>query len=91
MATELEYSVIVRYKTNLVSKYRLGLSVNEKMNIRDKASRYIVDHQLLYVVEKEKNLGFDKKRRVIVNEEEKKKILSISHSGIDGMHLGRDN
>ena len=39
MATEQEYDDILRYKTN-TTKYRPGLSDNEKRNIRDKASRY---------------------------------------------------
>ena len=90
MATELEYEDIVRYKTSTDSKYRPGLSDNDKRNIREKAARYVLHHQLLYVVEVDKDLGTEKKRRVIVKEEEKKTILTMCHSGIDGMHFGRD-
>ena len=72
MATELEYEDIVRYKTSTDSKYRPGLSDNDKRNIREKAARYVLHHQLLYVVEVDKDLGTEKKRRVIVKEEEKK-------------------
>ena len=90
MATELEYEDIVRYKTSTDSKYRPGLSDNDKPNIREKAARYVLHHQLLYVVEVDKDLGTEKKRRVIVKEEEKKTILTMCHSGIDGMHFGRD-
>ena len=41
MATELEYEDIVRYKTSTDSKYRPGLSDNDKRNIREKAARYV--------------------------------------------------
>ena len=51
MATEQEYSDILRYKTNSTAKYRPGLTDNEKRNIRDKAARY--------VLEKEQTLGCD--------------------------------
>ena len=88
--SELEYEDIVRYKTSTDSKYRPGLSDNDKRNIREKAARYVLHHQLLYVVEVDKDLGTEKKRRVIVKEEEKKTILTMCHSGIDGMHFGRD-
>ena len=57
MATELEYEDIVRYKTSTDSKYRPGLSDNDKRNIREKAARYVLHHQLLYVVEVDKDLG----------------------------------
>ena len=43
--------------------------------------------RLLYVVE---NLGSNKKRRVIVNEEDRREKENFCHNGIDGMHLGRD-
>ena len=49
MATELEYEDIVRYKTSTDSKYRPGLSDNDKRNIREKAARYVLHHQLLHV------------------------------------------
>ena len=65
MATELEYEDIVRYKTSTDSKYRPGLSDNDKRNIREKAARYVLHHQLLYVVEVDKDLGTEKKRRAI--------------------------
>ena len=42
MATELEYEDIVRYKTSTDSKYRPGLSDNDKRNIREKAARYVL-------------------------------------------------
>ncbi len=90
MATELEYSDILRYKTSSDSKYRPCLSDNEKRGIREKAARYVAQHQQLYVVEVDKELGTEKKRRVIVKEEEKTTILTMCHSGIDGMHFGRD-
>lgn len=89
MATEQEYSDILQYKTGAV-KYRAGLTDNEKRNIRDKAGRYIVEKEMLYVQDTDKTVGVSRKRRVIVKEEEKKKILSMCHSGIDGMHFGRD-
>ena len=90
MATELEYSDILRYKTNSSAKYRPGLTDNEKRNIRDKAARYIVEKDQLHVELMDKNLDLVRKRRVIVNEEEKKRILRICHEGIDGVHFGRD-
>ena len=90
MATELEYNDLLRYKTDKGGRYRHGLTENEKRNIWEKAARYIVECQQLYIVDKDKELGTDKKRRVIFEEEEKKKILTMCHSGIDGMHFGRD-
>ena len=38
----------------------------------------------------DKNVGLARKRRVIVKEEDKKRILKMCHEGIDGMHFGRD-
>ena len=42
MATQQEYSDIMKYKTSVERKYRDGLSDNHKRNIRDKSSRYVV-------------------------------------------------
>ena len=42
MATQQEYSDIMKYKTSIERKYRDGLSDNQKRNIRDKSSRYVV-------------------------------------------------
>ena len=47
MATELEYEDIVRYKTSTDSKYRPGLSDNDKRNIREKAARYVLHHAVV--------------------------------------------
>ena len=63
---------------------------NEKRNIRDKASKYIVEKNLLYIQEKDKQSDLIRKRRVIVKEEDKQGILAMCHSGVDGMHFGRD-
>ena len=90
MATEQEYSDIHRYKTNSTAKYRPGLSDNEKRNIRDKAARYVLEKEQLYVEVLDKSVDLVCKRRVIVKEEEKKRILRMCHQGIDGMHFGRD-
>ena len=91
MATQQEYEDILLYKNApAMGKYREGLDVNQKRNIRDKASRYIVEHNCLYVIGDDSGTGLSCKRRVIVNIEEKERILSMCHSGIDGMHFGRD-
>ena len=92
MATQEEYDDILRYKTTVQGgqKYRPGLTENQKRNIRDKASRYEVQRQCLYIVEKDKDLGILKKRRVVVKQDEKERILKMCHSGVDGMHFGRD-
>ena len=97
MATEMEYADILRYKTDIlryktdsINKYRKGLTDNEKRNIRDKASKYIVEKNLLYIQEKDKRSDLIRKRRVIVKEEDKQRILAMCHSGVDGMHFGRD-
>ena len=55
----------------------------------------IIVYSIRYVVEKEvqdkdRDKDLIRKRRVIVKEEEKQKILSMCHDGIDGMHFGRD-
>ena len=90
MATEQEYSYILLYKTNSNTKYRPGLSNNEMRNIRDEAARYVVEKEQLYVEVLDKSMDLVRKRRVIVKEEEKKRILRMCHQGIDGMHFGRD-
>ena len=92
MATQEEYDDILRYKTAVEGrqKYRAGLTENQKRNIRDKASRYKVERQCLYIVEEDKDLGVLKKRRVVVKQDEKERILKMCHSGVDGMHFGRD-
>ena len=87
MATEMEYADILRYKTNSVNKYHTD---NEKRSICDKASKYIVEKDLLYIQEKDKQSDLIRKRRVIVKAEDKQRILSICHSGVDGIHFGRD-
>ncbi len=83
MATD---SDIPCYKTSTGSKYRPGLSDNEKRGIREKAARCVAQHQVLYIVEVDKEIGTEKKRRVIVKEEEMT-IFTMCHSGIDKMHL----
>ena len=90
MATQEEYDIL-RYKTAVEGrqKYRAGLTENQKRNIRDKASPYKVE-QCLYIVEEDKDLGVLKKRRVVVKQDEKDRILKMCHSGVDGMHFGRD-
>ena len=92
MATQEEYDDILRYKTAVEGrqKYRAGLTENQKWNIRDKASRYKVEQQCLYIVEEDKDLGVLKRRRVVVKQVEKERILKMCHSGVDGMHFGRD-
>ena len=90
MATQEEYDDIIRYKTATEKKYRDGLSDNQKRNIRDKATRYVEEQLSLYVVEKDDDLGTQKRRKVIVKKEEKDRILRMCHSGVDGMHFGRD-
>ena len=92
MATQEEYDDILRYKTAVEGrqKYRAGLTKNQKRNIRDKASRYKVEQQCLYIVEEDKDLGVLKERRVVVKQDEKERILKMCHSGVDGMHFGRD-
>ena len=42
MATKEEFDDVIKYKTSRERKYRDGLSENQKRNIRDKASRYVV-------------------------------------------------
>ena len=42
MATQQEYNDIMKYKTSVQRKYRDGLSDNQKSNIRDKSSHYVV-------------------------------------------------
>ena len=42
------------------------------------------------MIEKDEDLGTLKKRRVVVKQEEKERILQMCHSGVDGMHFGRD-
>ena len=71
-------------------KYRAGLTENQKRNIRDKASRYKVEQQCLYIAEEDEDLGVLKKRRVVVKQDEKERILKMCHSGVDGVHFGRD-
>ena len=85
MATEMEYADILRYKTNSIGKYRRGLIDNEKCNIHDKAFKYIVEKNLLYIQEKDKQSDLIRKRRVIVKEEDKQRILSMCHSGMDAL------
>ena len=93
MATQQEYDDILSYKTAAAGtgkKYRDGLSDNQRRNIRDKATRYVVEQHCLYVFDEDKDLGAHKKRRVVVKQEEKDRILKMCHSGMDGMHFGRD-
>ena len=52
--------------------------------------RYVVEKEVLYIQDKDRDKDLIRKRRVIVKEEEKQKILSMCHDGIDGMHFGRD-
>ena len=52
--------------------------------------RYVVEKEVLYILDKDRDKDLIRKRRVIVKEEEKQKILSMCHDGIDGMHFGRD-
>ena len=85
MATEQEFNDIILYKTGSV-KYRSGLSDNEKRNIRDKASSYVAEQGLLYIQDKDKKTDLIRKRRVIIKSEEKEKILSMCHDGIDLRH-----
>ena len=90
MATEMKYADIPCYKANTTNKYRKGLTDNEKWNIRDKASKYIVEKNLLYIQEKDKQSDLVRKRCIIAKEEDKQRTLSMCHSGVDGMHFGRD-
>ena len=41
-------------------------------------------------MEEDKDLGVLKKRRVVVKQDEKERILKMCHSGVDGMHFSRD-
>ena len=68
MANEHECSDILRYKSNTTNKYRPGLSDNEKRNIRDKATRYVIEKELLYVEVLDKSADIIRKRRVVVKE-----------------------
>ena len=54
--------------------------------------RYVVEKEVLYmyILDKDRNKDLIRKRRIIVKEEEKQKILSMCHDGIDGMHFGHD-
>ena len=52
--------------------------------------RYIVEKGVLYIQDIGRDKDLTRKRRVIVKEDEKQKILSMCHDGIDGMHFGRD-
>ena len=52
--------------------------------------RYVVEKEVLYIQDKDRDKDLIRKRRVIVKEEDKQKILSMCHGGIDGMHFGRD-
>ena len=91
MATQEEYDDILHYKTtDSGKKYRDGLSDNQKRNIKDTAQRYVVEKQCLYIVEQDKAMGTQKRRRLVVKQEEKDRILEMCHSGMDGMHFGRD-
>ena len=87
---EQEYSDILLYKTNSTTKYRPGLNNKEKRDIRDKATRYVVEKEQLYVEVLDKSIDLVHKRGVIVKEEEKKRILRMCHQDIDRMHFGRD-
>ena len=53
-------------------------------------NRYVVEKDQLYVQVMDKKLDVVRKRRVIVKEDEKRRILRMCHDGIDGMHFGRD-
>ena len=93
MATQQEYEDILLYKTAASNagqkKYRDGLSTNDKRSIRDKAQRYALQQQCLYLPEKD-STGIHRMRRVVVKQEEKSRILNMCHDGLDGMHFGRD-
>ena len=52
-------------------------------------NRYVVEKGL-YIQQQDGDSSHICKRRVIVKEKDKQKILSMRHSGIDGMHFGRD-
>ena len=52
--------------------------------------RYVVEKEVLYILDKDRDKDLICKRCVIVKEEEKQKILSMHYDGIDGMHFGRD-
>ena len=45
---------------------------------------------MLYTQDTDHQSKLVRNRRVIVKEEDKQKILSMCHDGIDGMHFGRD-
>ena len=68
-------------------KYRAGLTENQKRNIRDKASRYKVEQQCLYIVE-DKDLGVLKKRRVVVKQDEKERILKATWFAVTSVMTG---
>ena len=51
---------------------------------------YVVEKEVLYVQDKDKEKDLNRKCRVIVKREETQKILSMCHDGIDGMHVVRD-
>ena len=76
MSTEQEYEDILLYKTASGNSSRYT-TVNQKRSIREKVSCYIVEHNLLHVVEKQKDLG-EWKRRVIYKENDKNSILSVA-------------
>ena len=63
MATEKEYADILCYKIHS------GLTDSEKCNVCDKASKYVVEKDLLYIQEKDKQSGLIRIRRAIVKEE----------------------
>ena len=49
-----------------------------------------MDQHNLYFIDDNHGCGTQWKRRVIVDIEVKKSSLNMCHSGVDGMHLGRD-
>ena len=86
MATQQEYDDILLYKTAASNagqkKYRDGLSTNDKRSVRDKAQRYALQQQCLYLPEKD-STGMQRMRRIVVKQEEKNRILKMCHGGVE--------
>jgi len=78
-----EYEALLNYASK--KEYPTAYSKDDKRRLREKAASFCVDNgDLLHIGAK------DKRTRVIVEDEEKKRLIETIHEGIGGGHFGQN-
>ncbi len=70
--------------------YPKGFSASQKRGLRQQAATFELKDGVLYYVSTNKITTEKILLRVVIGEDEKKRLLQAFHDGLDGGHFGRD-